>query len=224
MCQGAWVGVIHAALRPETVASFTDAAGPIDFCAGGGKLQNICQALPMSFYENMVAAGGGIQKGEFQLYGFKSMNPYERYVGDYVDLWTAVCEGDENKIQKWHRFKDWYDQPIDLPGAWYLEAVEKLFKKNLLITGELEVLGQKVNLGNITCPVFLIAGDKDDITLPEQVFAMTDYVSGPSTKKVLEDAGHIGVFTRSNSLNYWEETILKKLGALDGAELVSERT
>lgn len=220
MCQGAWAGAIHAALRPETVATFVNAAGSIDFCAGGGKLQNICQTLPMSFYENMVSAGGGIQKGEYQLLGFKSLNPYERYMGDYVDLWSAVCEGDENKIKKWHRFKDWYDQPINLPGAWYLEAIDKLFKRNLLITGELEVLGQKVKLENINCPVFLIAGDKDDITLPDQVFNMAKYVSGPSTTRLLSNAGHIGVFTKSDSLNYWEEAILKKLVTLEQAEPV----
>lgn len=221
LCQGAWVGAIYTALNPETVVSYVDAAGPIDFTAGGGKLQDICKNLPMSFYEGMVASGGGIQKGEYQLLGFKALNPYDRYVGDYLELWNAVCEGSEAKIEKWRRFKSWYDQPIDLAGKWYLEAVEKLFKQNLLITGELEILGRKVNLANIKCPVHLIAGENDDITLPEQVFNAEKYVSGPVTKKIIPGAGHIGVFVKSDSLKYWETAILKNLDKIEQISLVS---
>ncbi len=211
LCQGAWAGAIYTALYPDTVLSYTDAAGPIDFSAGDAKIAAICQTLPMSFYENMVAWGGGIQRGEMQLFGFKALNPYDRYVRDYLDLWEAVCEGSEEKIEKWRRFKEWYDQPVNIPGAWYLECVDKLFKRNLLISGELEILGRKVNLADIKCPVFLIAGDKDDITPPDQVFNMEKYVSGPVTKKLLNNAGHIGVFVKSDSLNYWETTILRRL-------------
>ncbi len=215
LCQGAWAGAIYTALYPDTVLSYTDGAGPIDFCADGGKIQNICQTLPMSFYENMVNLSGGVQRGEFQLMGFKGLNPYERYVGDYLDLWYAVCAEDEKAIEKWHKFKDWYDQPQNVPGVWYLEAVEKLFKNNLLVKGELEVLGREVNLNNIKCPIFLIAGEKDDITPPAQVFHMENHVNMPVTKRIIEKAGHIGVFVKESSLNYWETAIISKLGAMD---------
>ncbi len=211
LCQGAWAGAIYGALYPYTLASYTNAAGPIDFEAGDGKIENGCRVLPMAFFEGLVAAGGGVQKGESQLMGFKGMNPYDRYVGDYVDLWEAVCKGDEKEIKKWHRFKEWYEQPVDIPGVWYLEAVDKLFKHNLLIKGELVILGQKVDLSKITCPVHLIAGDEDDVTLPEQVFAMAKVVTGPVTMKTLENAGHIGVFVKESSLKYWETDILKSL-------------
>ncbi len=219
LCQGAWAGAIYTALYPDTVLSYSDAAGPIDFCAGGGKIQAICQTLPFSFYQNMVAMSGGVQRGEFQLMGFKGLNPYDRYVGDYTDLWNAICEGDENGIKKWHRFKEWYDQPQNLPGVWYLEAVDKLFKKNLLITGELEILGRKVDLGNFKCPVFLIAGDKDDITPAPQVFSMEKYVSTPVVKHLLQNAGHIGVFVKQESLDYWETAIIGKLAQIESEQL-----
>lgn len=215
LCQGAWAGAMYAALRPDTVVSYVNAAGPIDFGAGEGKILDICQKLPMSFYKNMVTLGGGVQKGEYQLFGFKSLNPYDRYVADYMDLWFAVCEWDEDKIMKWRRFKEWYDQPVDLAGVWYLEAVDRLFKKNQLIKGELEILGERVDLKNIRCPVFLIAGDRDDITPPAQVFHMADYVSGTTRTKLIENAGHIGVFVKESSLKYWEEAILKDLDIID---------
>jgi poly(3-hydroxybutyrate) depolymerase len=224
LCQGAWAGAIYTALYPDSVLSYTDAAGPIDFFAGGGKIQAICQTLPMSFYENLVNIGGGVERGEFQLMGFKSLNMYDRYIGDYLDLWYAVCNGDEKAIQKWHRFKDWYDQPQNLSGVWYREAVEKLFKKNQLISGELEILGRKVDLGQITCPVFLIAGDKDDITPPPQVFNMEHYISTKVVKHLIQDAGHIGVFVKESSLDYWEKAIIGKLDSLDSLAMCQPST
>ncbi|MBI2854368.1 MAG: DUF3141 domain-containing protein [Chloroflexi bacterium] len=215
LCQGAWAGAIHTALHPESVVSYVNAAGPIDFWAGKGKIYSLCGALPMSFFENMVNMGGGVQRGECQLAGFKGLNPYDRYFGDYMDLWFAVCDDNEEKIKRWRRFKGWYDQPLNLPGVWYLEIVDKLFKRNLLVKGELEVLGKKVDLRNIKCPVFMIAGEKDDITLPEQVFAMAKYVSGMTKTKLIADAGHIGVFVKESSLKYWETSILRVLDAMD---------
>ncbi|HXY74307.1 MAG TPA: DUF3141 domain-containing protein [Dehalococcoidales bacterium] len=215
LCQGAWVGAIYASLYPDKVVSYTNGAGPIDFLAGGGKIKTFCEAVPMSFFENLVQVGGGVERGEFQLMGFKNMNPYERYFGDYLDLWLAICNGDEGAIKKWHRFKDWYDQTQNLAGVWYLEAVDKLFKRNLLVAGELEILGQKVDLHKITCPVFLIAGDKDDITPPPQVFNMEKYVSGTVKKYLIPGTGHIGVFTKESSLDCWEQAIIHECDNLD---------
>ncbi len=224
LCQGGWVAALYAALYPGTVASYVNAAGPIDFTAGDAKIHSACKKLPMSYYENMVAMSGGVQRGESQLFSFKSLNAYDRYVGDYADLWLAICEGDEGKVKKWRRFKEWYDQPVNLPGTWYIEAVDKLFKKNLLIKGELDILGRKVELKQISCPVFLIAGDRDDITPPDQVFNMARYVSGPARKKLIEDAGHIAVFVKESSLRHWETAILKNLDAIDsGAPILSDQ-
>jgi poly(3-hydroxybutyrate) depolymerase len=219
LCQGAWAGAIYAALYPDSVLSYTDGAGPIDFSAGAGKIKTFCEFIPQSFFENLVNIGCGVERGEFQLMGFKNLNPYERYYRDYLELWFAVCDGDEKAIQRWHRFKDWYDQPQNLAGVWYLEAVDKLFKNNLLVQGKLEILGRKVDLGQIKCPVFLIAGDKDDITPPPQVFNMEKYVSGKVEKHLVKDSGHIGVFVKESSLDYWEQSIIRKLDDLESLVL-----
>ena len=204
LCQGAWAGAIYTALYPDNIISYTNAAGPIDFAAGDGKIKQGCEILPLSFYHSMVCCGGGVQKGIHQVTGFKNLNFYDRYVGDYVDLWTAIFSNNEEQIARWKKFKGWYEHTVDLNGEWYLEAVEKLFKGNQLIKGELEILGQKVDLSNITCPVFLLAGENDDITLPEQIFNMEKYVKGPVCKYTIENAGHIGVFIKTASLEYWK--------------------
>ena len=33
-------------------------------------------------------------------------------------------------------FDSWYENPLDLPGRWYLQAIRELFKENRLAKGE----------------------------------------------------------------------------------------
>ena len=61
----------------------------------------------------------------------------------------------------------WYENPIDLPGRWYLQAIEQLFKENRLAKGELRavfhVLPQDAPLvGDILKPMdeFVASADK----------------------------------------------------------------
>ena len=43
-------------------------------------------------------------------------------------------------------FRDWYAWTVDLPGSFFLEVVEKLYKRNELATGNFVALGQRIDL------------------------------------------------------------------------------
>jgi len=75
--------------------------------------------------------------------------------------------------------KSWYENPIDLPGRWYLQVITQLFKENRLAKGQFIGLGRPLDLRNITCPLYLLAGAGDDITTPEQVLGAKNYVRTP---------------------------------------------
>jgi poly(3-hydroxyalkanoate) synthetase len=84
----------------------------------------------------------------------------------------------------------------------YLEAVDKLFKQNQLVRGELVVLGKKVTLKDVRCPAYLLGGSADDITPKEQVFEAAQYLGTPPDQIVtrLVPGGHIGLFMGKESL------------------------
>lgn len=200
LCQGGWMSAMYACLFPHKVASLVLAGAPIDTDAGDGPIKKIAHTLPLSFYEEMVALGSGRMLGQYMLAGWKNMHPDVQYAGKFIDLYEHI--EDKNYIQRTERFESWYENPIDLPGRYYLQAIQLLFKENRFAKGDFVALGQKLSLKTITCPVFLLAGEADDITTKEQVFAAVQLIGTRSENivKKLVPGGHIGLFMGSTTL------------------------
>lgn len=211
LCQAGWLGVIYAALYPEKIKHLVIAGAPIDFRAGNSKITQMVDTLPMAFFRSLVTIGGGIQLGENQILGFKMLAPYDHFCGKYFGLYNNL--DNEGYVERYRRFEDWYEWPSNLAGGWYLRSIEELFKKNKLIKGELFVKDEHIDLGKITCPVTLIAGEKDDITLPEQMFNAKKYLTKAEkvTKILIEGAGHIAVFMGRKALSEIWPPVLKAL-------------
>jgi poly(3-hydroxybutyrate) depolymerase len=208
LCQGGWQAAMYTALFADSVNSLVLAGAPIDAHADGGKIQEALQRFPSEFYKWLVQCGGGLYRGKYQLMAFKMMNPYDRFFGDYLELYLNI--DDAKYLKRYHEFRNWYEFVIDIPGKWYLEIVDQLFRNNSLINSGMELFGKSVNLKNINCPLLLIAGSKDDITLPNQVFNTEKHVSTPKNRirKFLADSGHIGLFMGSKALDtIWPEVI-----------------
>ncbi len=199
LCQGGWLSAMYTALFPEKVRSLVLAGAPIDTDAGDGAIKKIAHKLPMSFFEGLVTAGDGLLLGQFMLAGWKSMHP-EKQLEKYLDLYEHIEE--KNYIERTEIFERWYENPVNLPGAFYLQAVQQLFKENRLARGEFIGLGKSLSLKDITCPVYLLAGDEDDITPKEQVFDAEKFL-GTHKKhivKKLVSGGHIGLFMGTKTL------------------------
>jgi poly(3-hydroxybutyrate) depolymerase len=202
LCQGGWQSAIYAALFPEDVNCLVLAAAPIDFHAGNSKIGQCTSLFPLPFYKSMVMMGGGLLDGRFLLTGFKMLNPVARFCGDYFDLFFNIA--DDTFLERNRKFRDWYEYTQCVPGDFFLQVVEDLFKGNKLVKGELIITGEKVDLSNINHPLFLIAGEKDDITPSEQLFNIEHYVKSESINKYILPAGHIGIFMGKKIIdNYW---------------------
>ncbi len=204
LCQGGWLSAMIAARFPDKVNSLVLAGAPIDTDAGDGDIKRMVHKSPASFYTELVELGGGLMRGALMLRGWKNMNPAQHYMKDHIDLYEHI--DDPAYIAKEETFKSWYENPIDLPGRWYLQAVTQLFKENRLAKGSFVGLGRRLDLRNITCPLYLLAGAADDITTPEQVLGARNYVGTPPRDIVEQTVpgGHIGLFMGARTLReYW---------------------
>jgi poly(3-hydroxybutyrate) depolymerase len=213
LCQGGWMSAMYACRFPEKVVSLVLAGAPIDTDAGNGPIKRMAHQLPLSFYEQMVQAGHGRMLGQSMLAGWKNMHPGEQYLGKFLDLYEHI--EDQSYIERTRHFESWYENPLDLPGTYYLQAIRLLFKENRFAKGEFVGLGRKLSLKDIRVPAYLLAGESDDITTREQVFAAEELLGTPRDKieKQLVPGGHIGLFMSSRTLrDAWPE-IAKWIGS-----------
>jgi len=193
ICQGGWESAIVAARRPELVASLTTIAAAIDFRAGDCALTDIVDAMPQSVYEGMVALGGGVMRGPFLNAGFDALSVWDRLVVQPLRDWNRL--DDERYLERQALFHRWYDPEKDLPGPMYLRVVDDLFRKNLLVQRRFVMEGddEPVDLARIACPLAMIAGSRDAISPPPQVFALGEHASSEHVLRRSWDAGHVGV-------------------------------
>src|SRR5260370_42375532 len=101
------------------------------------------------------------------------------------------------------RFRQWYAETLDLPGAFYLQVVKWLFKENRIAERRFVALRQQVDLTQLRAPIFLLAASNDEIVSVDQLFATTRLVGTPSEllEKMTEPCGHLSLFLRPKALD-----------------------
>lgn len=207
-CQGGWLATIYTAVHPDTVHTLSIAGAPIDFHAGEPLIHDWVRLVSpigqTDFYKAIVTANGGVLPGEFLVTGFKLMQP-EAETDRQMALLAHIH--DKKHLERFRRFEDWFQWTQPIAGAFYLWIVEHLFMRNELLHGTLEVEGKHVDIAEIHCPLYLLAGSNDHITPPPQVFALADFVSTPEDEitKLTTGGGHLGLFMGHDALrNYWK--------------------
>lgn len=200
LCQGGWLSAMYAARFPGKVKSLVLAGSPIDTDAGDGPIKRLAHSLPLATYREMVDLGQGLMRGSMMLAGWKNMHPAEQFAEKYATLYRNI--EDQSQVARTEQFERWYENPVDLPGAYYLQAIEQLFKDNRFAKGTFVGLGRTLALRDIKIPTYLLGGEADDITTPEQVFAAADLIGTPKHEVVrkLVPGGHIGLFMGSGTL------------------------
>ncbi len=216
-CQGGWLAAIYAALYPERVHTLTLAGAPIDFHAGESVIASstrvLTAALGLAPYKALVAAGGGNMPGRAVLTNFIAIQPQSE-VARQLQLLENI--DDAAHVERYRVFEDWFKHTQDIPGAFYLWLVEHLFHRNELISGDLVIDGRRVDLGAITCPLFLLAGSTDHITPPPQLFAAAAAVGTPAERITMRTAtgGHLGLFMGRDALREDWPPLLEAVYAL----------
>jgi poly(3-hydroxyalkanoate) synthetase len=205
ICQGGWESAIVAARQPHAVLGLVLAGAAIDFRAGDAPIRRLVDSSPPAAYDAFVAAGGGVMRGDLIRMGFDFLQAWDRFVIEPLRLWNEL--DDPAAGERRRRMERWYRVRKDLPGVQYRRVVEELFRQNLLIQGRFRVRGERVDLGRIRCPVALVAGLRDPISPPEQVWAAEAAVSPAArVRRFPVDAGHIGlVIGRDSMRRIWPE-------------------
>ncbi len=94
--------------------------------------------------------------------------------------------------------------------SFFLETVERLYKRNELASGSFSALGRRIDLASVRVPLFLIAARNDELVAAQQLFAAEHLVgTAPGDIcKITVPGRHLGLFMgRKALMNVWPSVV-----------------
>jgi polyhydroxyalkanoate synthase subunit PhaC len=84
----------------------------------------------------------------------------------------------------------WNADSTRMPAAMHGFYLRNFYAENKLATGDLDIAGQRIDLGTIAADVYVVSAENDHIVPWHSAYATTQLVSGP-VRFVLSSGGHI---------------------------------
>ncbi|WKE66946.1 polyhydroxyalkanoate depolymerase [Gallaecimonas kandeliae] len=198
------LAMIQSRHQPLTL---TLMGGPVDTRINPTEMNDYASDRDLEWFEDNVVctvpdgfAGTGqrVYPGFIQLSGFMMMNP-DLHIRKHFKFYEDLIKGDGDSAEAHRDFYNEYLAVMDLPAAFYLDTVHKVFIEHLLPRGKMSYRGEPVDLGAISQTALMtIEGEFDDITGMGQTQAAQKLCSGiaPSRKLhyVQQGVGHYGIF------------------------------
>src|SRR5262249_13387512 len=131
LCQGGWLSLVYAARFPHKVRRLVLVGAPVDISAAS-ELSSLVRSMPSLGFEQLVRTGGGIVSGRnmIQLWSH-ALVPQDLE----LSLQRALTCPPDELDQHLARFRQWDEAPLDLPGTYYLQVVNWIFRENRIAEG-----------------------------------------------------------------------------------------
>ena len=198
LCQGGWLAAAYAARFPGKVARLVLAGAPIDPGAAESRITRALAVVPPATVESLVALTGGRISGALSLVLWS-----QRMEDEYSAEAALQCAGDSALNE---RFDAWNARTVDLPGVFFLQVAEWLFRENRLARGCFPALGRPARLSDIEAPMFVLAAADDEIVPLPQAVAAKSLCRATSVEVRVEPGRHLSLFMGQRTLGgAWRE-------------------
>jgi poly(3-hydroxybutyrate) depolymerase len=200
LSQGGWMALVYAARFPMKVRKLVLAAASVDITAGSSALSMLAKKSPPVIFHELVRFGDGLVLGRKVLKFWAPEAIAAEDVQQLLQTEEPIGSAAFSKLET--LFRNWYAWTIDLPGTFFLETVEKVYKRNELATGDFIALGQRIDLGTVRAPLFMLAARDDELAAPQQLFAAEHLVSTApqNLHKAVAPCRHVGLFMGKRTL------------------------
>jgi poly(3-hydroxybutyrate) depolymerase len=202
--------IMSAANDPCAPASLTLMGGPVDPRRNPTMVNRFAESFSIEWFKNNLiqivpagfpGVGRRVYPGFIQIMAFISMNPHKHFDAHMQYLVDCIEGNDKGQI-KHREFYDEYLTPMDMDANFFIETVDKVFKKYEFARGIMKYKGKLIDPKKITKTALLtVEGERDDISALGQTYAAHDLCPNiPAKNKqsfVQPGVGHYGVFSGS---------------------------
>ena len=191
LCVGGLLALVLAARFPGKIARLVLAGTPVDMDAQlstlslhARKLTSAGQkALPFDVgaaeqWLTPLAVTAGAER--------TGLDVLQRDLGSFARADLAALSA----------FEAWAERKYDLSAAYMRDLITRIGAANEIARGEFIALGRRIDLKNIRAPIFVLAGERDEIAPPLQAFAVLDLVGTAQARqrRRLVPTHHLSLF------------------------------
>jgi poly(3-hydroxyalkanoate) synthetase len=196
LCQGGWLSLLYAARFPDKIRRLVLAGAPVDVSVPSD-LSQMVASTPPEAYEGFIG-GAGVVSGNHMLRFWTS--PFSAQEVEIVLQRDLVSDPAGKELLD--RFFRWNKETLDLPGTYYLQVVNWIFRQNRLATGDFVALGKQINLAEVAAPVYLLAGGYDEVVPADQAFATALLLGAPPAviERASDSCRHLSLFMGGKTL------------------------
>ena len=200
-CIGGNLALMYAALHPERVSRVITLTTPITAAEGGVvAVWTDRDVMPV----DAIIDTYGHMPAKLIRYTFIALKPYYE-----VLKWKMFLEqlGNEDVMRLFLPVDRWANDNVDIPGLVFKKFIEEVFHDDRFRHGETRIHGERVDLGNIRCPVMNLAARRDWIVPPASATVLEDHLgTDPADYRYVEIQGaHVGIMIDPRTRPLWTE-------------------
>src|SRR6267142_3043323 len=129
LCQGGWLSLVYAGRFPAKVRKLVMAGAPVDIAARQSGLSAIAEATPLTMFQSLVNLGDGRVLGR-NLAEFWGNDADANDIRESLQTLQLIGSPEFTRLEA--IFENWNSWTMDIPGAYYLEVVETVYKSKEL--------------------------------------------------------------------------------------------
>ena len=193
ICQGGTFSLCYASMHPKKVKNLITMVTPVDFSARDSLLNVWVQGLDVDV---MVDTLGNVP-GDFMNGGFLMLKPFQLMAQKYVGIVSILDQ--QQSMRSFLRMEKWIFDSPDQAGETFRQFIKDFFQDNKLIKGEVEIGGERIDLGRVTMPILNIYATEDHLVAPASSMVLERYVGSKDVTTLPFPGGHIGIYVSSRS-------------------------
>lgn len=138
----------------------------------------------------------GIIPEEFVTASFEMLRPAQKPAGR-LKVWEQMWN--DAYVESYRAFDRWGEETIPLAGEYFRQTTRELMWDNKLLTGELVVGRQRVDLANIRIPVMHVTAEHDHIVSTEASAPLLEMVGSEDREGLVLKGGHVSLIAGPNA-------------------------
>ncbi len=184
-----------AAIGDKRIKSATFFTAQTDFTEAGDLLLFVDDDQ-LNAIEKQMDAAGGVLEGRAMATTFNMLRSNDLIWSFVIDNYLKGKEAAKFDLLFWNSDATRMSKNVHL---FYLR---EFYQHNRLANGDMELGGQKLDLGKVAIPIFMQAGETDHIAPPSSIYNSAKLFGGP-VEYMLAGAGHIaGVINHPDKNKY----------------------